>query len=119
MVENIANKIAVRILTDMKNRYQNSTLNFDSLSQKNSHFKELVIMELTNSAITLKFLMTLSPANSEGLSGRDLSIMANDIVVLTSNLISFPESNLDTLFGLLDKNNSLTLLELLDTAKRV
>ena len=67
----------------------------------------------------MKQLMTLAPANSDDLSGRDLSIMSNDLIVLASNVLSIELSKVETFIKLSEKNTAVSFLELLSTATNI
>ena len=75
MVENIADEIGIRILRNLQNSYNDSRIKFGSDVVKNEYFRDQIIFELNKSAFIMKQLMTLAPANSDGLSGKDLSIL--------------------------------------------
>ena len=119
MVENIADEIGLRILRNLRKSYDDQRIKFNSIEVKNEHFRDQIIFELHNSALIMKQLMTLAPANSDDLSGRDLSIMSNDLIVLASNVLSIELSKVETFIKLSEKNTAVSFLELLSTATNI
>ena len=119
MVENIADEIGMRILRNQQNSYSDTRLKFDSENDKNTYFRDQIIYELNKSAFIMKQLMTLAPANSDGLSGRDLSIMSNDLIILASNVLLIDIKCVETFIKLADKDTSLSFMELLSAATKV
>jgi hypothetical protein len=119
MVENIADEIGIRILRNLQNSYNDSRIKFGSDVVKNEYFRDQIIFELNKSAFILKQLMTLAPANSDGLSGKDLSIMSNDLIVLASNVLLIDVNCVETFIKLADKNTAVSFLELLGMASKV
>ena len=119
MVENIADEIGMRILRNLQNSYSDTRLKFDSENDKNTYFRDQIIYELNKSAFIMKQLMTLAPANSDGLSGRDLSIMSNDLIILASNVLLIDIECVETFIKLADKDTSLSFMELLSAATKV
>jgi len=119
MVENIADEIGIRILRNLQNSYSDTRLKFSSNDDKNTYFRDQIISELNKSAFIMKQLMTLAPANSDGLSGKDLSIMSNDLIVLASNVLLIDVNCVETFIKIADKNTALSFLELLGMASKV
>ena len=119
MVENIADEIGIRILRNLQNSYSDTRLKFSSNDDKNTYFRDQIIFELNQSAFIMKQLMTLAPANSDGLSGKDLSIMSNDLIVLASNVLLIDVNCVETFIKTADKNTALSFLELLGMASNV
>ena len=119
MVENIADEIGIRILRNLQNSYSDTRLKFSSNDDKNTYFRDQIIFELNQSAFIMKQLMTLAPANSDGLSGKDLSIMSNDLIVLASNVLLIDVNCVETFIKIADKNTALSFLELLGMASKV
>jgi len=119
MVENIADEIGIRILRNLQNSYNDSRIKFGSDVVKNEYFRDQIIFELNKSAFIMKQLMTLAPANSDGLSGKDLSIMSNDLIVLASNVLLIDVNCVETFIKIADKNTALSFLELLGMASKV
>ena len=119
MVENIADEIGIRILRNLQNSYSDPRLKFSSNDDKNTYFRDQIIFELNQSAFIMKQLMTLAPANSDGLSGKDLSIMSNDLIVLASNVLLIDVNCVETFIKIADKNTALSFLELLGMASNV
>ena len=119
MVENIADEIGIRILRNLQNSYSDTRLKFSSNDDKNTYFKDQIIYELNKSAFIMKQLMTLAPANSDGLSGKDLSIMSNDLIVLASNVLLIDVNCVEAFIKLADKNTAVSFLDLLGMATNV
>ena len=119
MVDNIADEIGIRILRNLQNSYSDTRLKFDSENDKNTYFRDQIIYELNKSAFIMKQLMTLAPANSDGLSGRDLSIMSNDLINFASNVLLIEVNCVETFIKLADKNTAVSFLELLSMATKV
>ena len=119
MVENIADEIGIRILRNLQNSYSDTRLKFSSNDDKNTYFRDQIIFELNQSAFIMKQLMTLAPANSDGLSGKDLSIMSNDLIVLASNVLLIDVNCVETFIKIADKNTAFSFLELLGMASKV
>ena len=119
MVENIANDLGMRILKDLKKRYLNKNISFDNQKDKDEFYKAQIASDLAKSASTIRFLITVAPAESDGLSGRDLSIMANDLLIMMAKLNIFDTNKMETLFGLAEESNVLSFNELIDAASKV
>ena len=119
MVENIADEIGIRILRNLQNKYSDRLFKFDSENAKNIYFRDLIISDLTKSALTMKQLMTIAPPNAVGLSSKDLAIMSNDLMILASNVLLIDLSKVETFIRLADKSTSVSFLELLSMASKV
>ena len=119
MVENIADEIGMRILRNMQKAYCDTRLKFDSDDEKNAYFRDQIIYELNKSAFVMKQLMTLAPVDSDGLSGKDLSIMSNDLIVLASNVLLIEINCVETFIKLADKNTAVSFLDLIGMASKV
>ena len=119
MVENIANDLGMRILKDLKKRYLNKNISFESQKDKDEFYKAQIASDLAKSASTIRFLITVAPAESDGLSGRDLSIMANDLLIMMAKLNIMESNKIETLFGFAEESNILSFNELIDAASKV
>ncbi len=119
MVENIANDIGMKILGDLKKQYLNKNLVFENQQEKDQFFKDQIASDLSKSATAIRLLITDAPAESDGLSGRDLSIISNDLLVMMVKLNILEANKIETLFGLAEKTNVLSLNDLVDTASKV
>jgi hypothetical protein len=119
MVENIANDLGMKILRDLKKRYVSEKLGFENQSDKDIFFRSQITSDLAKSVTTIRFLITVAPAESDGLSGRDLSIMSGDLLTMLSKISVMDPKKIETLFGLTDESTTLTFNELVDTASTV
>jgi hypothetical protein len=74
---------------------------------------------LFKTSTTIRFLITVAPAESDGLSGRDLSIMSGDLLTMLSKISVMKPSKIETLFALAEEGVTLSFNELVDTASTV
>jgi hypothetical protein len=119
MVENIANDLGMKILRDLKKQYMSKSLGFENQIDKDIFFRSQIISDLAKSVTTIRYLITVAPAESDGLSGRDLSIMSGDLLTMLSKISVMDPKKIETLFGLAEENTTLTFSELVDTASMV
>ena len=119
MVENIANDLGMKILRDLKKRYFSKKLGFENQGDKDLFFRDQITSDLAKTVTTIRFLITVAPAESDGLSGRDLSIMSGDLLTMLSKISVMDPKKIETLFGLTEESTTLTFNELVDTASTV
>jgi hypothetical protein len=119
MVENIANDLGMKILRDLKKQYMSKSLGFENQIDKDIFFRSQITSDLAKSVTTIRFLITVAPAESDGLSGRDLSIMSGDLLTMLLKISVIDPKKIETLFGLTDESTTLTFNELVDTASTV
>jgi hypothetical protein len=119
MVENIANDLGMKILRDLKKRYVSKKLGFENQSDKDLFFRDQITSDIAKTVTTIRFLITVAPAESDGLSGRDLSIMSGDLLTMLSKISVMDPKKIETLFGLTEESTTLTFNELVDTASTV
>ena len=119
MVENIANDLGMKILRDLKKRYVSKNLGFGNQVDKDLFFRDQITSDLAKTATTIRFLITVAPAESDGLSGRDLSIMSSDLLTMLSKISVMDPSKIETLFALAEDGTTLSFNELVDTASTV
>ena len=119
MVENIANDLGMKILRDLKKQYIGKSLGFENQIDKDIFFRSQITSDLAKSITTIRFLITVAPAESDGLSGRDLSIMSGDLLTMLSKISVMDPTKIETLFGLTEESTTLTFNELVDTASMV
>jgi len=119
MVENIANDLGIKILRDLKKRYVSKKLGFENQADKDLFFRDQITSDLAKTVTTIRFLITVAPAESDGLSGRDLSIMSGDLLTMLSKISVMDPKKIETLFGLTEESTTLTFNELVDTASTV
>jgi len=119
MVENIANDLGMKILKDLTKRYESKKLGFENQVDKDLFFRDQITSDLAKTVTTIRFLITVAPAESDGLSGRDLSIMSGDLLTMLSKISVMDPKKIETLFGLTEESTTLTFNELVDTASTV
>jgi hypothetical protein len=119
MVENIANDLGMKILRDLKKRYVSKKLGFENQVDKDLFFRDQITSDLAKTVTTIRFLITVAPAESDGLSGRDLSIMSGDLLTMLSKISVMDPKKIETLFGLTEETTALTFNELVDTASMI
>jgi hypothetical protein len=119
MVENIANDLGMKILRDLKKRYVSKKLGFENQSDKDLFFRDQITSDLAKTVTTIRFLITVAPAESDGLSGRDLSIMSNDLLIMLSKISVMDPKKIYDLFVLAEENDVLTFNQLVDNASLV
>ena len=119
MVENIANELGIKILRDYKKRYESGKLVFENQADKDLFFRDQITSDLAKTATTIRFLITVAPAESDGLSGRDLSIMSNDLLSMLSKISVMDPKKIFDLFVLAEENDVLTFNQLVDNASLV
>jgi len=119
MVENIANDLGMKILRDLKKRYVSKKLGFENQVDKDLFFRDQITSDLAKTVTTIRFLITVAPAESDGLSGRDLSIMSGDLLTMLSKISVMNPKKIETLFGLTEESTTLTFNELVDAASTV
>ena len=119
MVENIANDLGMKILRDLKKRYVSKKLGFENQVDKDLFFRDQITSDLAKTVTTIRFLITVAPAESDGLSGRDLSIMSGDLLTMLSKISVMDPNKIETLFGLTEESTTLSFNELVDTASTV
>jgi hypothetical protein len=119
MVENIANDLGMKILRDLKKRYVSKKLGFENQVDKDLLFRDQITSDLAKTVTTIRFLITVAPAESDGLSGRDLSIMSGDLLTMLSKISVMDPKKIETLFGLTEESTTLTFNELVDAASTV
>ena len=119
MVENIANDLGMKILKDLKKRYESKKLGFENQADKDLFFRDQITSDLAKTVTTIRFLITVAPAESDGLSGRDLSIMSGDLLNMLSKISVMDPKYIETLFALAEEGTSLSFSELVDTASTV
>ena len=108
MVENIANDLGMKILRDLKKRYVSKKLGFENQVDKDLFFRDQITSDLAKTATTIRFLITVAPSESDGLSGRDLSVMSGDLLTMLSKISVMDPSKIETLFGLTEESTTLT-----------
>ena len=119
MVENIANDLGMKILRDLKKRYVSKKFGFENQADKDLFFRDQITSDLAKTVTTIRFLLTVAPAESDGLSGRDLSIMSGDLLTMLSKISVMDPKKIETLFGLAEESTTLSFNELVDTASMV
>ena len=119
MVENIANDLGMKILRDLKKQYMSKSLGFENQINKDIFFRSQITSDLAKTVTTIRFLITVAPVESDGLSGRDLSIMSGDLLTMLSKISVMDPIKIETLFGLTEESTTLTFNELVDTASMV
>ena len=119
MVENIANDLGMKILRDLKKRYVSKKLGFENQADKDLFFRDQITSDLAKTVTTIRFLITVAPAESDGLSGRDLSIMSNDLLIMLSKISVMDPKKIYDLFVLAEENDVLTFNQLVDNASLV
>ena len=62
MVENIANDLGMKILRDLKKQYLNNSLGFENQVDKDIFFRSQITSDLAKSVTTIRFLLTVAPA---------------------------------------------------------
>ena len=119
MVENIANELGIKILRDYKKRYVSKKLGFENQADKDLFFRDQITSDLFKTSTTIRFLITVAPAESDGLSGRDLSIMSNDLLSMLSKISVMDPKKIYDLLVLAEENDVLTFNQLVDNASLV
>ena len=119
MVENIANDLGMKILKDLKKRYASKKLGFENQADKDLFFRDQITSDLAKTVTTIRFLITVAPAESDGLSGRDLSVMSGDLLTMLSKISVMDPHKIETLFALAEESTALSFNELVDTASTV
>jgi len=119
MVENIANDLGMKILKDLKRRYESKKLGFENQADKDLFFRDQITSDLAKTVTTIRFLITVAPAESDGLSGRDLSIMSGDLLTMLSKISVMDPSKISYLFILAEENDVLSFNQLVDNATLV
>jgi hypothetical protein len=119
MVENIANDLGMKILKDLKKRYESKKLGFENQADKDLFFRDQITSDLAKMVTTIRFLITVAPAESDGLSGKDLSIMSGDLLTMLSKISEMDPSKISYLFILAEENDVLSFNQLVDNATLV
>ena len=111
--------MGIKILRDYKKRYESGKLGFENQADKDLFFRDQITSDLSKTATTIRFLITVAPAESDGLSGRDLSIMSNDLLSMLSKISVMDPKKIFDLFVLAEENDVLTFNQLVDNASLV